>query len=1380
MRIDLTVDTGTVSRDVRIDAAPGTTFGAIRESLSDVAGFDPHAELWTDAAPVTDSAPLGTVGLRSGSRLSTVPPGRRSVPGPVPGLAAAVVAGPASGATAALGRSAVVLGRAPDCDLVLEDDHVSRHHATIERTGHGIRVRDLGSTNGTRIERRPVDEGGAALAPDELVEVGDSLIGVVRDGDDPPSAVSEVDGTVLINRVPRRREPIEAVEVVQSAGPSATRPRRVPWLAAALPAVVGGVAALVLRSPVLLLFSLLSPLIVLSTAWGEHLSWRRSRGTRARDAAQARSQADAEASRAVQAEVRARRRAAPDPVAVVRAAVTPTRRLWERDSDDPMFGHVRVGVTDVPATVRIRRGDRSEVAGSAVGVPLLADLTLGSIGIAGPRAAALALARWLMLQLAVLHAPTQLRLVAAIGAAAGDDWAWLRWLPHLGDLAFATDADLPAAVEEITRAVRRTASGPDAHRPVRRPVGRWTVVVADLGTGAPLPPELAGGPGVCSVLVVADESALPPTCHWRAVIDGEAGTRVRLGHAGDARTQAAVTDACPSGLAEAAARALAPMIDATRRDDEQLPVVCRLLPLLGLAMPTTGAVLHAWAAQHQDTVLGSGSDGAVTLDLDRDGPHVLIAGTTGSGKSVLLQTLVAGLAARCPPDALNLILVDYKGGAAFAACTELPHTVGVVTDLDPVLTARALRSLDAELRRRERAFAAAGVSDLVGYRARDGGEPVARLVIVVDEFATLADELPEFVSGLVSVAQRGRSLGLHLVLATQRPGGSVSADIRANVSTRIALRMSEEAESIDVLGSPVAAVGRCPPGRAWLAKGSEVTAFQAALIAGVVAPPDGPVVAPLGPWRRPLTPSVSAQGADDLSTLVAAIGAAAVERGGPAPAPPWLPPLPARVSLDDLRSERSDGVVLGLVDLPDEQAQRPLTLGLVPGSSVLVIGGPGTGRTTALIDAALSLAAGYAPGRVHLHILDAMGTLTAALEGLPHVVTALGPDGGELAATLLRRLGGEIAHRASATAAASPAPALILLVDGWDTLLGALGEIEAARCVELLGELVHSGASAGFSVVVTGGASLLGTRLASGFALRLVLRLPDPAGYGILGIAARDVPAAMPPGRCLRAGDGAQVQLADPGGAPGSSALRDTIVAVAGGWPDVSRGPSIEVRPLPARVALGDLAADASTIRLGLGGDAATTVGIDLSGGARRLLVAGPPRSGRSTVLTTLATEASRTGWSIVVAAPTRSPLRALAAGRGWLGVDPGTPATAVHPPAGRRVLLLVDDATEFDHTDAGERLLRWVRNPTADIAVALSGRPDELATSFRGLGAEVRRARCGVLLRPGPIDGDLLGVRLPRAAPAHPAGRGWCVGEPAWGALFSSGEPVALQVALP
>ena len=325
-------------------------------------------------------------------------------------------------------------------------------------------------------------------------------------------------------------------------------------------------------------------------------------------------------------------------------------------------------------------------------------------------------------------------------------------------------------------------------------------------------------------------------------------------------------------------RALALLRDATPDGRNEVPPgQARLLDLLPTDVTDATSLETAWRLEPHSTrvPLGVGADGEpYVVDLATDGPHVLVAGTTGSGKSELLQSLVAGLAVANRPDRMSFVLIDYKGGAAFRDCAGLPHTVGLVTDLDGHLTERALQSLGAELRRRERMLRAAGCTDLDSYLADGangadaadaadaadsadlaaaprGRPPMARLVLVVDEFATLVDELPDFVGGLVGIAQRGRSLGVHLVLATQRPSGVVSADIRANTGLRIALRVTDPAESRDVVDVRDAAdISRSTPGRAVARTGSAgVSLVQTARVTGRAVSHDARPTCRRVPWE---------------------------------------------------------------------------------------------------------------------------------------------------------------------------------------------------------------------------------------------------------------------------------------------------------------------------------------------------------------------------------------------------------------------------------------------------------------------------------------------------------------------------------------------------
>ena len=260
-------------------------------------------------------------------------------------------------------------------------------------------------------------------------------------------------------------------------------------------------------------------------------------------------------------------------------------------------------------------------------------------------------------------------------------------------------------------------------------------------------------------------------------------------------------------------------------------------------------------------VLGVGARGPVRADLVADGPHALLAGTTGSGKSELLISWLVQLALSRAPDRLTLVLVDYKGGAAFGPLAGLPHTAGVLTDLDPAGTQRALSSLEAEVRRRERILAAHGAKDLSCLPPQ---VVVPDLVVAVDEFATLAGEHAEVLESLVRIAAQGRSLGIHLILATQRPQGAISPAIRANTSLRVCLRVLDAADSRDVLGHDGAARLGHHPGRVLVSGAGgaqDSTADRQGLGDGASGSPDPGshgqprVTPPRGvPGRRPCPP----------------------------------------------------------------------------------------------------------------------------------------------------------------------------------------------------------------------------------------------------------------------------------------------------------------------------------------------------------------------------------------------------------------------------------------------------------------------------------------------------------------------------------------------
>lgn len=1411
MRIEFTVrDRQGSCRDVAVTAPAGSAVRDLCPGLGGLLGAASPGELWVGPRRLAADTPLGGTGLRCGDVVSLEAGGtaERAL-GAV--LRLQVVGGPDAGQVVILPRGIVTIGRHDECDLTLTDPDVSRRHASVTVTSMGVVVRDLGSTNGTSVDGHAVDEDGTALVPGAVLRMGDSFVSLCATGEAPAAVRASPGGELLVNRPPRERPTVATSEVQFPVRGSGHPPQRMQWIAAAVPALAGIGLAVALHSPQFLIFALMSPVIVIATSLGDRLHWRRSRRRDATTFGRLESSARASVRAGLAHEVALRRRAAPDPATVHDIATAPGVRLWERHRGDADAFTVRLGLTDLPSALQARRGAEAAPAGRVSDVPIGVDLRAGPLGVAAPAGIGAGVARWLVCQLAVLHSPADLEVALLLCDDIQATWLWARWLPHVHDRTAVTSDERQSLVADLLSLVERRSA---ARRHERDGwAGPWLVLVIDRAGALIEQPGLsrvlAEGPtvGITAICVDDHERRLPASCAASALACGETGTRLRTQGAESTRVGDLVADRVGWGWADRVARALAPLTDAGRDAGAALPSECRLVDLLGIEAFDVTQLVERWGLDDgsASALLGMGVDGPVHVDLVADGPHALVAGTTGSGKSELLQSLVAGLAVAHPPEALSFVLVDYKGGAAFADCARLPHTVGVVTDLDAQLTGRALGSLHAELARRERLFAQVGAYDLASYRtAGPPPEALGRLVLVVDEFAALADELPDFVSGLVAIAQRGRSLGVHLVLATQRPGGVVSPEIRANTTLRVALRVADPAESVDVIGTDRAAhLGRDTPGRAVVRAGDTCTELQTARVGGPAPLGAGPEVsiAPLGCWRRAL-PGASPSDTDsaaktDLQLLVDALREAATVSGRAAPRRPWLAPLPTQLRLADVpRAAFATSVAFGLLDDPRQQRQPPVELDLEAGGSVLFTGGPRSGRSTALVTIAAAAAHQLAPHELAVYAIDCAGGSLRAISDLPHCGTAAARDAFDLAASLARRLEAEVirrqawlaAHGASSVAEARagghPIPLILCLLDGWEAFVAAADEHDSGHTVDVLVRLVRTAPAAGMTVLLAGDRNTLAARLGSAVATKFVLGLSERADYALAGIAARAVPLNMPAGRAIRAADAAEVQIAFVGAAPSPSEQAGFVGAVANAprvdvevrRPHAGMGPS-RLRSLPSRIALDALNPTPGRFTIGAGGDAAEAVSVDLFAGAGRLLVAGPARSGRSSALHTLLVQAVREGVAVVVAAPRRSPLVSAAEYHGIAVVAPDAAPRAAGLPAHPRTLLLVDDSEAFLDTVVGDALAASVRAAPAALAAVVASNSDDLALTYRGVAAEVRRSRCALVLAPGPGDGDLIGRRLPRRHGPMPPGRGVLVGDRAWGTEFA--EPVPIQVAV-
>lgn len=1339
MRTSLTVTVRAAGReaDVQITAPADTSFGRVCRGL----GLPPGG-VHVDGSPADpDSALIDS--LTPGAILTDGPPTGTSETPPRDASCAAISGGLHAGRSVALDPGhRVLVGRSARADLRVACPTVSPEHAVLSWPPTGPLISDAGSTNGVADpdgHRHPE----ASLDPARELRLGAARLRLTTPPDDrltlpPPESL---DGRRTFDRplVPAPTPASAAVAVPAVPAPT-SGPSPFSWALFLGPLAIGAAMA-VLMSPLMAAFALLSPVMVLAS-WLE--GRRRERLGRRRLDRRLRGDlaAFALALDARRAEAETRRRADhPDPAELVRRAHAPARTVWARRPGHPAWLKVRIGtgrVTWCPPLLDRATGRSApevtallEAAGELVDVPVILPAgELSVVGLVGARFVTCAVVRSIVVDAATHHGPADLGIV--VDTDRPEEWTWSRWLPHL------------------------TPPDPEANRHL--------IVVCDRAN--PLRPGTVGrsaldkGGGRVTVVVLADlGEELPDRCDVVVrALDLVGSARVEAGEPAFTATQV-LLDGLDHEVAESASRALARLRDPEHEPTGGLPRQIRLSEVLDGPLDRE-SIRRRWAASDParlDLVLGVGPTGAHLVDLVAAGPHVLVGGTTGAGKSELLRTLVASLAIAHPPDQVSFVLIDYKGGSAFDACADLPHTVGLVTDLDGRLGDRAIRSLDAEIRRREQVLRVAGHDDLTAHAGH--APALARLIVVVDEFAALARDLPEVLDALVDVARRGRSLGIHLVLATQRPTGVVSEQIRTNTNLRIALRMIDPGDSTDVIGDGSAThLATDAPGRAIVRHGAAASEVQVACVS-LPAPPGGLQVRWLDPDRAALEsePDRSPCGPTDLETLVAATGAAwgACTDASPARAEtlrrPWLEPLPTQAPLSDLPDdatfEPDDPWVIGVADDPDRQRRVPVRWHPDEGPLV-VFALPGSGGTTTLRTVVRSGVRHLEPSRLHVYVVGAPDEWHPAVGHLPHLGRIVEPGDG----TRLERLL-DMARAAATTRA--PTTRLLLVLDDLRSFLDA---VDRQGGVGLVDEVISLLARPAPGLAVAASADRVGAvpGALAAVARKLCLRLSEPYDYVAFGLRPVDV-RSLPAGRGFDASTGLEFQVGSLGACPHR----------AGPGSGGPRPDPLDV--LPALLNRHDLPVvqpadgEAWTTTLGLSDHPRLPVVLHLARGDH-LLVAGPAGSGRSTTLAALASGADR----FVVSGAPRSPLRTGAeTAPHWCPVENLDPGVLRHDP--RPHLLLVDDADLVDDVDG--RLAGLVAEP-GSVRVVAAVHPDRVRVRYQHWTDRLTGARWGLALQPRPQDAEIWAAAFPtRQTAAWPPGRGY---------VIEHGRPTLVQVARP
>ena len=1414
----------------------------------------------------TDFA-ISEAAIGSGASIAIVPEGSSApVVQSAPAAKLVVVDGPDAGAEFPVAPGTVFIGRdASVADLALADPLVSKRHARVDVFSHVIRLVDLNSANGLEVDgglvsRVDLEDGDTVRLGDTVLRAAISAAAEANDGPPP--------GPIAFNRSPRVESRYPGNEFVAPAPPTKQETQPFPWVALAAPLVIGVVLVIAFpgRGPMMLIFALAAPVLMLGTWWSTRAQRKRKQkldierfDARAEDL-------ERKLAAEVEVERRVRRSESPSTAEVYQQAIDLGPLLWTRRPEHWQFLSLNLGLgtmesrnsvsitnqdTGLPEYVERVEKTRDDFRDIAE-VPVTENLYFsGALGVAGEQKLAADAARGVLVQLAGLHSPAELVVSAIVSSAWTNEFEWLKWLPHtasphspleVAHLANsqATGGALLSAIEELitTRTDKQELRGAklldqsalvagasvgDGADVASPPPAAVPAIVLLISDDAPVDrarlvqvAERAADAGVYPIWVSDAQAHLPAVARTYVLVEAERRARVGLVRLGDDITDV-VTEPVTLDQALWFAKRLAPVSDAGAvvADSSDLPRSIMMLSLVGPTLATApSAAVGRWRendsihdrsggplirrrAGKLRAIVGSAGVDAMHLDLRTQGPHALVGGTTGSGKSEFLQAWVLGMAAEYSPDRVTFLFVDYKGGSAFADCVNLPHCVGLVTDLSPHLVRRALTSLRAELHHREHLFNRKKAKDLLDLEKRGDPDAPPALVLVIDEFAALAGEVPEFVDGVVDIAQRGRSLGIHLIMATQRPAGVIKDNLRANTNLRIALRMADESDSMDVVGDKVAGTfDPSIPGRGIAKTGpGRLTPFQSAYAGGWTSdtPPAPSVeVAELRfgaehVWELPGKDEVAAAetqadpGPTDQARLVANLVAAAREARIPAPRRPWLDELAPVFDLTRLHQRTDAELVLGVADLPQLQRQQEVVFRPDVDGNIAFYGAGGAGKTVAL--RSLAAAAGITPrgGPVDVYGLDFGTGGLRMLEALPHVGSIVPGDDPERVVRLLRMLRDELERRSAAYTAVDAgsivdyrrianAPderRILLLVDNYPGFKNDF-EIGATRApwYGVFQQILGEGRGLGMHVAITADRpGSVPTGIASTFQRKVALRLADEGGYMLLDAPADILSSTSPAGRAVI--DGAEAQLAIVGGDANVAQQAKAIATLAEAMARTGRAPAREVGSLATEIPAASLPPEVGGQPvLGVSDDTLEPVAFEPSGA---IVLAGPPASGRTNALRWLIASVERSRPKV-----TRyyfgSPRSVIGQLPGWeakaVTVEDAGPlakevaATIAEAGAGEHILVVIEQIGDFLSTSADSALVEMIKAVKRSDHLLIAENESGGWGSSWPLLQEVKAARTGFLLQPESLEGDtILKTSLPRVSRGDfPPGRGFFV----------------------
>lgn len=1065
-------------------------------------------------------------------------------------------------------------------DICLKDSNVSTRHAVLKKINGQWTISDLQSRNGTFVngELSQTDTEISAEKvnificgyvfyiqdnvlrfsniPGEIEfspEISDSLIPIPARQKAYP----------FFQRSPRIRSRAEKANFEISSPPNTGTKPTVSWMTVILPpvmmvAVMGFVAMMTGNFNMLLYsvpMSMMSVVITVINNKNSIKKWMKNNGLAIEKYSEYLSQTDKDITDAEGKFVSSLSSANPGVIECLSIAQNVSRRLWERNSRDNDFLSVRLGTGTRESNVKIKLPnaqmsiEENLFAKQAeeirdkhtvlTGIPVCHSLLDYPItGLSGGRESVIHTTWRIIMDIATHHSYEDVKIICVYPEDERDKWEWLRWLPHIWDtkhkkryLSFSRDearSILREAAE--TMKVRRRDIKP-GDRDAQPAMPFYILVLADRmlteASGELFLPETAAL-GFAAIYAYGDIGSLPGECQSVIMCDSPAKIQSTDPARGSITTPF-TPDKVSLDILDEFARALAPVHLVSAGGGNRMPSKISLLQGFDVNTVEEFDFMSRWGEAKPEKSLAApmgireNGDKFYFNIFDNSkgtgglGPHGMTVGTTGSGKTETLTTLLLSIAMTFSPEDVNFAIIEFKGESLSSILKPLPHVAGVITNLnDPSVVIRGMKSLEAEKERRERIFAT--IPELEGqelptYRAYRKAhpelnlEPLPYLLVVIDEFAEFMTEFPEYKEVISSFSKVCRTPGMYMILTMQSPGGVISPSIAANLNFCISMRTASVEDSKLVIGTDEA-FKLSAPGRTIIKAGANLYEhIQTFYAKAPYKPGSGQadtvdeinLVALDGTANKPkiYDKTIKAKKKDEVSqgrVVVQKIIETAKDNNIPHARPVWTDPLPTMLALDELTAgyeafdrekktwsavNKGLAVIAGRVDATHEQRQYPLVLDFMKDGHQVLYGAPSTGKTSFLQTVILSAALSYTPEQVNFVILDYGSFILKVFKTLPHCIIAADPTDEDKVKKAQEFLCNELASRrklfsaegvanleAYREAVGKPVPAIIVVVDNIASLSN-----QSSDLMDILNTTASGGGGLGIYLMITTGST---------------------------------------------------------------------------------------------------------------------------------------------------------------------------------------------------------------------------------------------------------------------------------------------------------------------